>query len=182
MRHRNGMKRMGRPTDQRLAIIKSLVAGVLQHGYVTTTEVRAKEARRVIERVITLSREDTLSNRRLVRRWIPIGEAVTTREKYENVHGEALPYSLAPKVTGDAKKGIKGTGPRGLKAADRRPSGEVLIHKLFTEIGPQFKDRPGGYLRLTRLGGESHINAKGVLTVRGSRRGDGAMLVKMELV
>lgn len=157
-------KRLGRPTDQRLAILRSLVAGVLQHGHVTTTEVRAKEARRIIEKVISLGREDNKHNRTLVRRWIFMGESILTREKFRNVTGEEPGY------------------PGHLKGADRKPSGEHILDRLFEEIGPKFKDRPGGYLRLTRLGGESHINAKGRLTVRGARRGDAAQLVKIELV
>lgn len=164
MRHRVGRKKMGRPTDQRLALLKSLIAGMLEHGYVTTTEVRAREVRPVLEKLITLGREDTVSNRRLARRWIPMGKAITTREKFENVTGDAPDY--------------KGS----LKGADRRPFGERLIKKLFEEIGPRFKDRPGGYLRLTALGGISHKNAKGELTVRGSRRGDAASMIKIEMV
>lgn len=171
MRHRNGQKRLGRATDQRLAILKSLVAGVLEHGAVVTTITRAKEARSVIEKVITLGREDTLANRRLVRRWIPIGPRILTREKFVNVTGEEPNISKAT---------VK--GPYALKGADRSPSGERLINALFTEIGPRFKDRQGGYLRLTRLGGESHVNSKGILTVRAARRGDGATMVKIELV
>jgi large subunit ribosomal protein L17 len=155
---------MGRPTDQRIAILKSLVAGILEHGYVTTTEVRAKEARPVIEKLITLAREDTVNNRRMARRWVPMGKQITTRAKFENVTGDAPSY--------------KGS----LKVADMRPSGERLLKALFTEIGPRFKERQGGYLRLTRLGGESHINAKGELTIRAARRGDSATLVKIELV
>jgi len=164
MRHRIRTKNLGRPTDQRLAIIKSLVAGLLEHGHVTTTEVRAKEARSVIEKVITMGREDTSSHRSMVRRWIPIGPVITTRAKFEAVTGNAPDH-----------KGV-------LKGAERRPSGERLIMRLFDEIGPKYKDRTGGYLRLTRLGGESHVNSHGVLTIRGTRRGDGAKLVKIELV
>ncbi len=164
MRHRVATKRMGRPTDQRLAILKSLVAGVLEHGYVTTTEVRAKEARPVIEKIITLGREDTINNRRLARRWIPIGQVISTREQFKHVTGEE------PKYSGS------------LKGSDRRPFGERMIKKLFDEIGPRYKDRPGGYLRLTALGGISHRNSKGVLTVRGARRGDSASMVKIELI
>ena len=164
MRHRVGKKRMGRPTDQRIAILKSLVAGVLEHGFVTTTEMRAKEVRPVIEKLITLAGEDTNNNRRLARRWIPIGPRIMTRQKFANVTGETLNY--------------KGQ----IKGADMRPSGERLIKLLFAEIGPRFKDRPGGYIRLTHLGGESHVNTKGALTVRCARRGDGAALVKLELV
>jgi large subunit ribosomal protein L17 len=164
MRHRVGNKRLGRPTDQRLAILKSLVAAVLEHGHVTTTEIRAKEARSVIEKLITLGREDSIANRRLARRWIPMGQTITTREKFKNVTGEEPDY--------------KGS----LKGADRRASGERLLKKLFEDIGPRFVDRNGGYLRLTRLGGESHVNTKGKLTIRPARRGDAASLVKIELV
>jgi len=170
-------KSLGRPTDQRLAIFKSLVAGVLQHGYVTTTEVRAKQVRPIIEQVITLSREDTVANRRLARRWIPIGKAITTVAQYENVHGEAPVLKQ-----GTNKQGKPLSGPNRLKGADRRPSGEVLIKKLFEEIGPKYVDRPGGYLRLTKLGGISHMNAKDQLTIRPARRGDSASMVKIELV
>jgi len=175
MRHRVATKRLGRPTDQRLAILKSLVAGVLEHGYVTTTEIRAKEARSIIEQVITLGREDTLSNRRLVRRWIPAGKAITTRAKFENVTGES------PTIKGDGLGQPHISGPFRLKGVDRRSSGERLIAKLFEEIGPRFVNRPGGYLRLTRLGGLSHINKKGQSTIRAARRGDSATLVKIEL-
>lgn len=173
MRHRVATKRLGRPTDQRLAILKSLVAAVLEHGYVTTTEVRAKEARRVIEKVITLGRDDTLHNRRMARRWIPMGKAITTKEKFENVTGEELGYKLTP-----SKPNAK---PHDLKMADRMPSGERLLIRLFTKIGPHFKEQPGGYLRITHLGGVPHINAKGELTARGARRGDGASMVRLEM-
>lgn len=163
MRHRVATKRLGRPTDQRLAMLKNLVAAVLEHGYVTTTEVRAKQVRPIIEKVITAAREDTLNNRRYVRQWIPVGKAITTREQYENIHGEEPSH------------------PGVLKGAERKPYGEVLLNRIFAEIGPKFTERTGGYLRLTKLGGISHRNAKGELTVRGSRRGDAASLVKIEL-
>ncbi len=164
MRHRSGMKKLGRPTDQRLAILKSLVAGMLDHRSIITTETRAKEARPIVERIITLGREDTLTNRRLARRWIPMGRRITTREKFENVHGDAPDY--------------KGH----LKGKDMAPSGERLIRILFEELGPQFKERNGGYTRLTRLGGEPHVNTKGELTARGARRGDASAMVKLEFV
>jgi large subunit ribosomal protein L17 len=164
MRHRKGFKQLGRPTDQRIAILRSLVAAVLTHGYVTTTETRAKEARPIIEKVIALARQDTESNRRMARRWIPMGKAITTRAKFENVHGEA------PDHKGHLKKD------------ERKPSGEVLIDKLFVEIGPTYQERAGGCIRLTKLGGESHVSAKGKTIIRPARRGDGASMVKIELV
>jgi large subunit ribosomal protein L17 len=180
MRHRVATRGLGRPTDQRIAILKSLVAAVIEHGHVTTTEARAKEVRPIIEKVITMARdaavnpETSLNNRRAARRWIPTGKVITTKEKYENVTGEALPYKLTPKQPGQR--------PRGLKAPERMPQGERLLQKLFDEIGVRFQDRNGGYLRLTKLGGESHLTSKGKLIIRPARRGDGASMVKIELV
>ena len=164
MRHRVATKGLGRPTDQRLAILRCLVAAVLEHGHVTTTETRAKEARSVIEKLITLGREDTISHRQLVRRWIPMGERITTRAKFANVTGDAPKYKGA------------------LKGADMAPYGERLIVKLFEEIGPRFVNRPGGYLRLTHLGGIPHRNKAGRVTMRSARRGDNASMVKIELL
>ncbi|OPZ84851.1 MAG: 50S ribosomal protein L17 [bacterium ADurb.Bin429] len=99
---------------------------------------------------------------------------MTTKEKYENVTGEALPYKLTPKQPGQR--------PRGLKAPERVPKGERLLHKLFTEIGERMQDRTGGYLRVTKLGGESHLTGKGKTIIRPARRGDGASMVKIEIV
>jgi len=164
MRHRVAHRHLGLPTDQRMAMLKNMVASVLENGYVTTTEARAKEARSLIEKVITLSREDTIHNRRQVRRYLHMGKVVTSREKFENIHG------VEPTYEGE------------LKGADRRPYGEILIKKIFDEIGPRYKDRDGGYLRLTRLGGVSHNNKKGTLTIRPARRGDGATMVRIELL
>jgi ribosomal protein L17 len=175
MRHRVRTKQLGRPTDQRIAILRSLVAGVLEHGHVTTTSARAKEAQPVIEKLITLGMEDSVANRRLARRWIPMGEKITTVEKFRNVTGEE------PAVDKNAKPSKRG---RTLKGSERRPFGERLIKKLFEEIGPHFvqSERHGGYLRLTKLGGEPTMSAKGKLTIRPARRGDNALMVKLEII
>jgi len=164
MRHRVDTKQLGRPTDQRIAMLKSLVAGVLEHGYVTTTEARAKEVRSIVEKMITLGRTDTLTNRRLARRWIPMGKKIVTREKFQNVTGENPTY--------------KGS----LKGVDRKPFGERLLIKLFEEIGPRFQNRNGGYLRLTHIGAEPHKDKAGHITMRAARRGDNASMMKIELI
>lgn len=70
MRHRLAGRRLGRPTDQRLALLRNLVRDLLLHGQVETTITRAKEARRVAEKVIRRAKTDTLHSRRMVRRLI----------------------------------------------------------------------------------------------------------------
>ncbi len=67
MRHRVGGRKFGRPTDQRLAMFKNLVTDILRYEKVTTTEAKAKEVQAMVEKVISLAREDTVHHRRLAR-------------------------------------------------------------------------------------------------------------------
>jgi len=116
MRHRKAGRKLGRATDQRLALLRGLVGSVLWHGAIETTEAKAKSARPVVERMITLAKRNDLHARRLARR-----------------------------VVDD----------------------ETVIKKLFDEIGPFYKERAGGYSRITKL---------------GRRRGDGTGIAKLELI
>lgn len=68
MRHRVQGRKLGLPSDQRMALLKNQVRQLFQHGHIVTTETRAKEVRRIAERLITRGREDTLHARRMVRR------------------------------------------------------------------------------------------------------------------
>ena len=70
MRHRIAGKQLGRPTDQRMALLRSLVSSLLWHGKVDTTLTRAKEARGLAEKIITLAREDNFNRRREARRFL----------------------------------------------------------------------------------------------------------------
>lgn len=71
MRHRRGNKKLGKPTDQRLALLRSLVIALFENKKITTTDTRAKEAKRMAERLITLSRKNTVHARREVLKVIP---------------------------------------------------------------------------------------------------------------
>nr|AAP79156.1 ribosomal protein rpL17 [Bigelowiella natans] len=64
MRHKSGFKRLGRPQDQRKALIRGLVTEVLRHGRITTTTVRAKAIRRYVDKMIGLAKRGDLHARR----------------------------------------------------------------------------------------------------------------------
>ena len=150
MRHRIAGRRLGRPTDQRLALLQNLVTSLLWHGSVVTTEARAKEARSLAEKLITLAKEDTLHHRRLARRLLhPRTGLVRMRE---GAHREAPAGGEAGKVD---------------QAGRRAATVENSVNHLFTHVAPQYQDRPGGCSRIVRL---------------GSRRGDGAERVRLQLV
>ena len=64
MRHKVDGRKFDMPTAQRMAMLRNLTTDVLRHGSVTTTEARAKEARRFVDRMITLGKRGTLHSRR----------------------------------------------------------------------------------------------------------------------
>ena len=61
-----GYRKLGRPTDQRRAMLRSLVTSFLKYGKIETTETRAKEARSLAEKMITLAKRGDLHSRRQV--------------------------------------------------------------------------------------------------------------------
>ena len=66
--HRHGYKgrKFGRKADQRLALTRSLICALIMNQSITTTLARAKEIRRLLEKLITLARKGGLANRRLI--------------------------------------------------------------------------------------------------------------------
>ena len=64
MRHHVKGRKLSRPTDHRLAMYRNLVTDVFEYGKIVTTEAKAKEVRGMAEKMITLSKKGSLSNRR----------------------------------------------------------------------------------------------------------------------
>ena len=73
----------------------------------------------------------------------------------------------AEKLITLAKRGVLGNRVHAQRLAMARLNNEVVVRKLFNEIAPRYASRPGGYVRITRL---------------GPRKGDGAEMVQIELV
>jgi large subunit ribosomal protein L17 len=65
MRHGLGLRKLGRTTSHRLAMLRNMSVSLLRHEEITTTVPKAKELRRVVEPMITLGKKPSLANRRL---------------------------------------------------------------------------------------------------------------------
>jgi large subunit ribosomal protein L17 len=65
MRHGNGLRKLGRTSSHRLAMLRNMTVSLLRHEEITTTLPKAKELRRVAEPMITLGKKPSLANRRL---------------------------------------------------------------------------------------------------------------------
>lgn len=65
MHHRKSGKKLNRHTSHRKAMFRNMSASLLKHEMIKTTLVKAKELRRFVEPLITLSKNDSVANRRL---------------------------------------------------------------------------------------------------------------------
>jgi len=82
MKHRIAHRKLQRNTSHRLAMLKNMVTSLLRHEKIETTVPRAKEARRMAERIITLGKRGGLANVRLAER------SIKDREVLHKVFGE----------------------------------------------------------------------------------------------
>jgi large subunit ribosomal protein L17 len=89
MRHRIAGRKLGRPKDQRVALLRSLVSELVLHDRITTTEAKAKEARSFAEKIISYGKKGSLHHRRLALAKIP--NPVVVKQVFD---------SLAPRFVG----------------------------------------------------------------------------------
>ena len=115
MRHLKAGRKLGRSSSHRDSLYRNLVAALLSHDRIKTTDEKAKEIRRFADRMVTLGKTGTLAARR-----------------------RAVAYVRDQKA----------------------------VQRLFSDIAERFKDRPGGYTRIVKL---------------GTRAGDAASMSLIEL-
>ena len=176
-----GYRKLGRTSSQRKAMLRNLATNLLYHGKITTTETRAKEVRKIAEKLITLSvKEKDNYSEVTVKAKTPKKDASGKRVK-EEVNGKRVT------VYDEVEKTIKKDNPSRLNARRKiysvlYPVTEVpadgrkkrsntvkvdMADKLFNEIAPKYSDRKGGYTRMVKL---------------GMRKGDAAEMVLIELI
>ena len=125
MRHRVSGRKLSLPTDQRMAMLKSIARSVIMEESVETTEPRAKEARVLVEKLITLTKQDTVFARR-----------------------EARKMLTPPRMTAEIKSA---QGAR-LKALRAERIAHDPVKRLFDVVGPKFADKQSGFTRIIKIG------------------------------
>jgi large subunit ribosomal protein L17 len=138
MRHGKSGRQFGRNTSHRRAMLRALTANLVAHERIETTDAKAKELRRVAERLIT--------------RAIRLGEVAYT------AHDE---LSIADRARRQAAQQQVGTFLRRFQVTQEgTESTKVdLIEKVFVDLAKRFKSRPGGYTRIIKLGRRRGDNA-----------------------
>ena len=138
MRHRNAGRQFSRNSCHRKAMFRALTANLVAHERIETTDAKAKELKRVAERLITHA--------------IRLGEvAYTPQDK----------LSPTDKARRHAAQAHMGRFLR--RFAVVKQSGEDvkidLLEKVFVDLARRFKGRPGGYTRIIKLGHRRGDNA-----------------------
>lgn len=123
MRHRKDRTKLGRTSSHRRATMANMLKSLIEHERIVTSEAKAKLLRRYADRMVTLAKKNTLASRRQA-----IGEMMVRFN------------SLTPKEARAAKQGDTAAYNN-----DRK-----VIRKLFSDLGPRFSARNGGYTRLIK--------------------------------
>ena len=132
MRHRIHGRRLNRSSAHRTALRKNLVADLICHEQIVTTEAKARTIRPAAEKMITLAKRGLVKGQN-----DPIGE----------VHARRLAAARLPKT-------------RVIEDDDGYFEEVNVVQRLFDEIAPRFADRPGGYTRLVKIGKRPGDNAE----------------------
>ncbi len=170
-------RKLGRTTDQRMAMLKGLVTALFQHGRVETTVTRAKEVKNIAEKLITIaiketdnytSKQQKVTKARIDSGGRKITKGATSKNgrKYNVVERETKTDMVTvddPSRLHARKMIIKWV----YRVKDESGKNINLADKIFDEIAPKYKDVNGGYTRIYKL---------------GPRRGDAAEMAVLELI
>jgi len=175
------MRKLGRTSSQRKALLRGQVTALIWHGRIITTEMRAKEVKKIAEGLIALAVKEQNNYDK-----VEVTAHVPKKDKNgKNIRGEINGKRV--KLYDEVKRQVKKDHPTRLharrqmlrvlypvkevpveKAGRKRNTKSIdLASKLFDEIAPKYTDRKGGYTRIVKI---------------GPRRGDAAMEVVLELV
>lgn len=138
MRHRKSGRQFSRNSSHRRAMLRALTANLVAHERIETTEAKAKELRRVAERMITRARR--------------LGSVAYTPHDKLSTADRARRQAAQRQMARFLRRfAVVGQG-ESQKRVD-------LVEKVFIDLAQRFKDRAGGYTRIMKLGRRRGDNA-----------------------
>ena len=170
-------RKLGRTTDQRLAMLRTQTTDLILNGKIKTTEARAKEVKAIVDSIIALAikEKDNFEevDVKVIRAKLDSkGNKVTEVAKSKN--GKDFLKVVKEEVTEKRQKDMPSrlNARRKImtkinKVKDNEGKNVDLPAKLFNEIAPKYEKNVGGYTRIVKL---------------GKRRGDSAEIVLLELL
>jgi large subunit ribosomal protein L17 len=138
MRHLNAGRKFGRNSSHRRAMFKNLAANLIAHERIETTDQKAKELRRVAERLITKAI-------RLGKVAYTPADELGAADKARRLHAQRVVASSLPRF--------------GTRVMDGEVKKIDLVEKVFVDLARRYQGRPGGYTRIVKLGPRRGDNA-----------------------
>ena len=174
-------RKLGRTQSQRKALLRNQVTALIENGKIVTTEARAKEVKKMAEKLITIAIKEKDNyetvkvtakvpkkdaNGKRVKEVVD-GKKVTVYDTVEKEIKKDMPSRLHARKQMD--KVLYKVTEVPAEAAGRKKNTNVvdLTNKMFDEIAPKYAGRNGGCTRIVKI---------------GLRKGDAAMQVLLELV
>ena len=170
-------RKLGRTTDIRLAMLKTLTTDLILHGKIETTEARAKEVKAIADSLISLAMKEKdnfetvdvkVSKAKLDAKGNKVTELVKSKNGKEYL--KVVKETTTEKRQKDMPSRLNARRKMMTKlnkVKDENGKNIDLTAKLFNEIAPKYEGRVGGYTRILKL---------------GQRRGDAAEMVILQLV
>src|SRR5262245_27366758 len=135
MRHKKSGRQFGRDTSSRRAMLRNLTANLITHERIETTDAKAKELRRLAERLISKAK-------RLGQVAFTAQADLSPQDKARRLHASRLVAAWIPRF------GVKKDGTK-----------VDIVEKVMIDLSKRFGERPGGYTRITKLGPRRGDNA-----------------------
>ena len=165
-------RKLGRTTDIRMSMLKTLTTDLIMYGKITTTETRAKEVKKIADSIIALAVKEKdnfeMVDVKVVKAKLDAkGNKVTEIAKSKN--GKEYLKVVKEETTESRQKDMPSrlNARRKMMTKLNKVKDVDVIGKLFNEIAPKYEGRVGGYTRIVKA---------------GPRRGDGAEVAILELV
>ena len=153
-------RKLGKTTDIRMAMLRTLTTDLILHGKITTTEARAKEVKKIADSIIALAVKEKdnfeMVDVKVVKAKLDSkGNKVTELVKSKN--GKEYLKVVKEETTESRQKDMPSrlSARRNMmktinKVKDAEGKNIDLTSKLFNEIAPKYTDRVGGYTRIVK--------------------------------
>ena len=160
-------RKLGRPTDQRMAMLRNQVTNLLWYGKIETTLARGKEVQSLAEHLITIAMRQCDNTIEVTKKHMndkkQVEELTVQNDSPERLAARRQIMSVLYNVPVAREEDERKADYKARQREVKYP----VVEKLFREIAPACKERNGGYTRMYKM---------------GPRRGDAAEMVILEIV
>lgn len=165
-------RKLGKPTDQRVAMLRNLTTALIWNGKIVTTETRAKEVRSIAEKMITLAVREYKNSETVEKDVMNEKGQISKVEKVQDLPSKLHARRQIMAYLYDVPELKKAKERKSAYKERTKDRAHPVVEKLFRDLAPKYDARiqegmKGGYTRIYKL---------------GARRGDAAPMVVLELV